>query len=410
MHSRERSCEALKKRNILLAITTTHHGLYRGVARFAREHNWHLTTDMLYAASIPHGWKGDGIISHVGYWTELADFIRDTPVPRVELTHVRRDLGVPYVDGDNRAIGEIAARHFLSRGYQNFAWFPFTNDELNEERCRGFADPIAQAGFHTVELPPLHELQDFQWRGNWAGNFARITKALAALPKPVAIFCYNDCAAANVLNACQQAGISVPEQAAIAGVDNDELLCDAVTVPLTSVVHDLEGVGYQGAALLQHLMDGKKPPSQPVLVAPKGIITRHSSDMLAVEHIDVARALRFIWGNYMNHGLQVPDIVAETQLTRRPLEIAFKREVGRTIGQEITRIRLEKVKDLLQHSDQNVGDISAACGFTRPNHLRRLFRAETGQSPKGFQAELKRLQLKTAGSLQKSRNPFLETP
>lgn len=382
----------VKKRNILLAITTTHHGLYRGVARFARENNWHLTTDMLYAASIPHGWKGDGIISHVGYWNELADFIRSTPVPRVELTHVRPDLGVPFVDGDNRAIGEIAARHFLERGYRNFAWFPFTNDFLNEERCRGFVDAVAKAGYESAELPPLHELKNFRWRGNWSGNLARISKALAALPKPVAVFCYNDCAAANVLSACQQAGISVPEQAAIAGVDNDELLCEAVTVPLTSVIHDLEGVGYQGAALLQRLMDGKSPPRKPLLVPPKGIITRHSSDILAVENIEVARALRFIWENYSNPRLQVPDIVAETNLSRRPLEIAFKKGIGRTIVQEITRTRLEKVKDLLRRCDQSIGEIATACGFNRPNHLHRQFRADTGKSPREFQNEFRKSQ------------------
>ena len=344
---------------------------------------------MLYAASIPHGWKGDGIISHVGYWNELADFIRASPVPRVELTHVRRDLGVPFVDGDNRAIGQIAARHFLERGYRNFAWFPFTNDLLNEERCQGFSDAVAKAGFRTFQLPPLHELKNFRWKGNWAGNLSRISKVLAKLPKPLAIFCYNDCAAANVLSACQQADIPVPEQAAIAGVDNDELLCESVTVPLTSVMHDLEGVGYQGAALLQRLMDGKNPPSRPVLVPPKGITTRHSSDILAVENIEVARALRFIWGNFSNSALQVRDIVAETKLSRRPLEVAFKREIGRTIGQEITRVRLEKVKDLLRHSSLKISGIASACGFSRTNHLHRIFRADSGKSPKQFQADFK---------------------
>ena len=126
------------KRNVLLALTTTHHGFYRGVARFARENNWHLTTDMLYAATIPRGWKGDGIISHVGYWKELADFVRSARCPRVELTMVRKDLGLPYVDGDHRAIGRLAAQHFLERGYRRFAWFPFTHDPLNNERRAGF--------------------------------------------------------------------------------------------------------------------------------------------------------------------------------------------------------------------------------------------------------------------------------
>jgi LacI family transcriptional regulator len=378
-----------KRRNVLLALTTTHHGLYRGVARFAREHNWHLTTDMLYAAMIPYGWKGDGIISHVGYWKELADFIRNAPGPRVELTHVRRDLGIPCVEGDNQAIGAIAARHFLARGYRNFAWFPFTNDLVNEERRDGYARTITGAGFRFKTLPPLHELRQFAWYGNWTKNLARVREAIRALPKPVAIFCYNDCAAANILSACQQLGLPVPEQVAIVGVDNDELLCESVTVPLTSVIHDLEGVGYQGAALLQKLMDGTKPPRRVVRIAPKGIVTRQSSDMLAVDNLEVAHALRSIWDRYAEANLQVADVVAATRMSRRPLEIAFKREVGRTINHEITRVRIEKVKDLLRHTDLSITGIAAATGFTRPNHLHRVFRADTGISPREFQRRMR---------------------
>ena len=376
-----------KKRNVLLAITTTHHGLYRGVARFAREHNWHLTTDMLYAATIPYGWKGDGIISHVGYWTELADFVKSVPGPKVELTSVRRDLGIPYVEGDNRAIGAIAAHHFLTRGYRNFAWFPFTKDRINDERLDGFAEAISREGFHCKPLPPLHELKNFQWQGKWPKNLAKIAAAISALPKPVAIFCYNDCAAANVLNVCQELGIPVPEQVSIVGVDNDELLCEAVTVPLTSVNHDLEGVGYQGAALLERIMDGEKVSIDQPRISPKGITLRQSSDMLAVNNIEVARALRYIWEHYSNSGLQVTEVVAKTHLSRRPLEIVFKKEVGRTINQEIARYRLEKVKGLLCHSERSVIDIAGICGFTRPNHLHRLFRAQIGTSPRAFQQE-----------------------
>lgn len=377
---------AKKKKNVLLAITTTHHGLYRGVARFARENNWHLTTDMLYAASIPLGWKGDGIISHVGYWNELADFIRDAEMPRVELTNVRKDLGIPFVDGDNHEIGRLAASHFLERGYRNLAWFPFTNDELNQERREGFSEIIAAEGLEVTSLPPLHELRDFKWRGNWAKNLSRISDAISKMPKPLAVFCYNDCAAANILSVCQELGISVPEQVAIAGVDNDELLCEAVTVPLTSVIHDLEGVGYLGAAVLKSLMDGETDPPEIPKVRPKGIVARRSTDMQAVENIEVARALRFIRENYSKANLQVADIVASTRISRRPLEVAFKKEVGRTINHEIIRTRIDKAIHLLRHSDECVWRIATETGFQRANHFHRVFRAQTGISPKKFRS------------------------
>lgn len=354
------------------------------MARFAREHDWHLTTDTLYAATIPHGWKGDGIISHVGYWNELADFVRTATCPRVELTNTREDLAIPNVEGDNHAIGVIAARHFLERGYRNFAWFPFSNDSINHERRDGFAETIAAEGYGYTSLPALHEIKNMKWQGNWAKNLARIEDAVAALPKPVAIFCYNDCAAANVLSVCQELGIAVPEQAAIAGVDNDELICEAVTVPLTSVMHDLEGLGYQGAALLERLMCGEKAPKEIPRIPPKGIIARRSTDMLAVENIEVARAVRCIRERYTDPGFQIADIAKATKISRRPLEIAFKKEVGRTINNEITRLRLEKATQLLRHSKQNVSQIAAATGFSRVNQLHRIFRAHTGLTPSQF--------------------------
>jgi len=378
------------KRTVLLALTTTHHGFYRGVARFAREHHWHLITDMLYAATIPRGWQGDGIISHVGYWKELADFVRAARCPRVELTRVRKDLGIPSVDGDHRAIGRLAARHFLERGYRRFAWFPFTNDLLNDERRAGFLDAIAAEGYGLVDLPPLHELRDFAWRGNWAKNLERTARALVALPKPVAVFCYNDCAAANILAVCQRSGIAVPEELAIIGVDNDELLCDAVTVPLTSVVHDLEEVGYQGALLLERLMNREPNPPAPPLIGPKGIVARRSTDMQAVEHHGVARALGHIRRHYGKSILQVPEIVAAAGMSRRPLELAFKAETGRTINQEIARLRIERAKVLLAGSQAKIGVIAKETGFLRPNHLNRVFRAHTGFSPGNYRKSLSR--------------------
>lgn len=378
-----------KKRNILLAITTTHHGMYRGVARFARENDWHLTTDMLYAATIPRGWKGDGIISQVGYWKELADFIKHSNCPCVELTNIRQDLAIPHVEGDNHAIGVLAARHFLERGYRNFAWFPFTNDSINNERRDGFADTIAAEGFGLTSLPALHELKNLKWQGNWAKNLARIADAVAALPKPVAIFCYNDCAAANVLSVCQEGGIPVPEQVAIAGVDNDELLCEAVTVPLTSVMHDLERVGYEGAAVLERLMNGEEVPEEVPRIPPKGIIARRSTDMMAVENVDVAHALRCIRERYTEPEFQIDSIVKESDISRRPLEIAFKKEIGCTMHSEITRMRIKRVEQLLGETKLSIRQISAAAGFARVNQLHRAFRAQTGLTPKKFRLQAK---------------------
>lgn len=373
--------------NVLLALTTTHHGFYKGVARYARQNNWHLVTDMLYTARIPYGWHGDGIISHVGYWDELADFVQSAKEPRVELTNVRPDLDVPHVNGDNRKIGEIAAQHFIDRGYRNYAWAPFSNDIINQQRHQGFREKLKNQGFNCKILPTQYNFSKKRSKADWSEHLELLKETISNLLRPLAIFCYNDCVAANVLNACQEANLNVPEEIALVGADNDALLCEAVTVPLTSVIHDLEGIGYEGAKLLDKLMDGANPQTEPIIVPPKGIVVRQSSDMVAVDNPQVAHALRYIWDNYMDNELTVDRIIAATKLSRRPLEIAFRRELGKTINDEIIEVRLNKVKDLLKHTNMKVIEISEATGFTRPNHLFRTFRKHFGISPKTYRLQ-----------------------
>jgi LacI family transcriptional regulator len=121
-----------RKRTILLALTSTHHGFYRGAARYAAEHDWHVVADMIYDATIPVGWRGDGILSFVGHWEELAKYVTSAAVPAVEISSVRKDLGIPCVMEDNAAIGQLGAQHLLERNFKNFVWAPFCDDAVNE--------------------------------------------------------------------------------------------------------------------------------------------------------------------------------------------------------------------------------------------------------------------------------------
>ncbi|HBF34516.1 TPA: hypothetical protein DDW35_08120 [Candidatus Sumerlaeota bacterium] len=372
------------KRTVLVALTDTHHGFFRGIARYAKEHNWHLATDMIYTAHIPHGWRGDGIISFIGYWDELANFIVRSPLPKVELTLVRSDLDLPRVDTDNVSMGRLAAEHFLARNFKNFAWLPFANNIISEERCAGFRHTLKQHGFDCTILPVAHELgqsdKTFAW--NWEQQRQQLIDALNQLPRPIGIFCYNDCIAADLVDACQEAGLLVPEEVAIIGVDNDPIICECVSVPLSSVMNDLEGVAYEGAALLDRLMNGEPPPNELLRVQPKGVVTRKSTDILAVDNVQVAKALRAIWENYTDSNLSVLDVVAATELSRRSLERAFLEEMRHTIQKEVLRVRMEEVQRLLITSDASVAEISELTGFARPNHLFRIFRTIHGMSPR----------------------------
>lgn len=373
-----------KKRTVLVALTSAHHGFFKGVARYAREHNWHLVADMIYTAKIPLGWRGDGIISYVGYRDDLADFILKTKLPAVEISMVRDDLGLPCVEGDNEMIGRLAAEHFLERGFRNFVWSPLMDDKLNHERHQGFAQRLALDKIKCHVLPAADSKGSKGGTRDWSARRKLLVEELIRLPKPLAAFGYNDCVAADLIDACNTAGLLVPEAVAVMGVDNDMMLCECLRVPLSSVCHDLEGMAYKSAALLDRLMSGKPVPKKIPRVQPTGVATRRSSDILAVNNLEVAKALRFIHDHFANPLLSVDDIVAATSVSRRPLEKAFRSELLRTVNEEVVRVRLEKVKTLLAATQLSVADISAQTGFTRPNHLFRIFRRQLGMNPKQF--------------------------
>jgi AraC-like DNA-binding protein len=251
----------------------------------------------------------------------------------------------------------------------------------------GFADRLAMKGLSSHVLPPANSSASKGGAWNWAARRKLLVQEFQRLPKPLAVFGFNDRVAADLIDACHTAGLLVPEEVAVLGVDNDELLCECLGIPLSSVCHDLEGMGYRAAVLLDRLMSGKRLPKLNPRITPKGIATRRSSDMMAVNDLDVAKALRFICDKFTDPLLSVDDIVAVTSVSRRPLEKAFRQELRRTINEEVLRVRLEKVKDLIITTELSVAEISQLTGFTRPNHLFRIFRRQLGMNPKQFRAQ-----------------------
>jgi LacI family transcriptional regulator, galactose operon repressor len=375
-----------RKPTILLALTSTHHGFYHGAARYAAEHDWHVVADMIYDATIPVGWKGDGILSFVGHWEELAKFVVSAHMPVVEISSVRKDLGIPCVMEDNEAIGRLGAEHLLERNLKTFVWAPFWDDTVNEERFLGFATAIRTAGFECVRLLPVNTRRSARSSRHMNRTLRRrwVIHTIRSLRYPLGIFCYNDCVAADIVDACIENGIRIPDEVAVLGVDNDPVICDCVQVPLSSVRHDLEGMAYEAAALLDHLMNGGSPPEVPKRIAPKGVVTRKSTEVLAVDNSDVASALGYIQENFPRGNLSVDDVVAHGRVPRRSLERAFRDELQRTILHEILRVRVNHAEKLLETTTHPVTDIAIRSGFASLNHFYRVFRTRTGLTPRAF--------------------------
>lgn len=376
-----------RKKTVLLALTDAHHGFFQGAARFAREQRWHLVADMIYTAKIPHGWRGDGILSFIGYRDELAEFVLSSNVPAVEISMVRNDLPLPKVEGENETIGRLAAEHFLARGFKHYVWAPFMEDIVNAERYRGFSGELGKQGLSCRVLPVAGSVAATGGTLDWNKRREILMETLRELPKPLAVFGYNDCVAADIVDACEEAGLLVPEEVAVMGVDNDEILCECLRVPLSSVCHDLEEMAYQAAALLNRLMEGEKPPQEVLRIKPKGVVTRRSTETMAVEDLGVAKALRFIADHFSDSMLSVNDVVAASGVSRRVLEKAFRRELNRTINEEVLRVRIRAAQELLLQSGQKVAEIAAAVGFTRDNHFFRCFRQQLGTTPRAWRAK-----------------------
>ena len=175
-----------------------------------------------------------------------------------------------------------------------------------------------------------------------------------------------------------------PATFVVLGVDNDEIVCESVPIPLSSVQYDLDVLAYEGAALLDRLMNGENPPETLTRVRPRGIFTRLSTDILAMDNVEVAKALRYIWTHYDDSSLSAEQVASQTALTSRGLRKAFQKTLHRSIHREIMRVRMEKVTESLKDTGHSVAFIASRTGFASANNLFRAFRRIHGMSPGEF--------------------------
>jgi LacI family transcriptional regulator len=199
----------------------------------------------------------------------------------------------------------------------------------------------------------------------------------------------NDQQALDVLECCDSAGIKIPEEVAIVGTENYLLAPDAMPTPISSVDTNLEVLGYRGAELLDQLMTGRKPLTEPIRISAAGVIVRKSSDILTISHQGVARSLRFIW-EHAHEPICIKDLVGVAAMSRRGLHKAFLEHLGRTPGQELQRVRIERAKKLLTKTNQKVETIAHDSGYQSINSFCVAFKRATGMSAKKFRDKMRR--------------------
>jgi LacI family transcriptional regulator len=320
-------------------------------------------------------WDGHGIIAR-GENLAIARAVERSAGPVIDLTPSRLLPRAPWVKSDDLLVSRLAVQHFVGHGFHHFAFCGDQRFRWANQREEHFVRELA-ALHHTCTLyrakrSPVGHDSEVEAIGKW----------LATLPKPIAVFACYDSRGQQVLEACRRRGIAVPEEVAVLGVDNDEVLCALSPPPLSSIALNPRRVGWEGAALLGRMMNGETVNPESHLIPPVGVVTRQSSDILAVPDPKIATALRYIRENACM-GIRVSDVLRHCPMARRVLETRFRKLLGRTPREEILRVQLNRVKELLIGTEMPVWQIADRTGF-EPEYLSVVFKQQTGIAPSEY--------------------------
>lgn len=390
-------------------------GLLRGIYRYNSLHRqWQIEQQPPFhpascgrgdACAVPTR-DTDGIImrDHRGAPTLLK-----RGIPIVFASYLHKDIrGSHRILPDDQAIGRTGAAHLLERGFRHFAFVGYDGMYWSRQRRESFVQAISAAGYACTIFK---QARDLRLRA-WAKEHKALADWLKTPGRPVGLMACNDDRAREVVDACATAGLDVPEDVAVLGVDNDEFVCNLSNPPISSITLGLEEAGFQAAALLDRLMKARRkreartrtnadahgpmptvaalgiretPSASQIVVAPLSVVTRRSSETSAIEDPSVAAAVRFIRAN-CQRPLQIDDVVQEVAICRRSLLDRFKRTLGCTLHQYIKRIRVAQIEELLLATSDSIDQIAETLGFPSSEHVALYFRSVKGVNPRVFRA------------------------
>ncbi len=380
-----------KNPNVMLMIETSRaygRGLLRGIAKYSslyggwniyRQPEFYMRKSGRKKTFVFHPEESDfdGIIMREQDNTEE---ILALKIPIIIVSFREETINIPRIDVDCDSLGRIAAEHFIDRGFKNFAYCGFAYMYWSVKRRRSFENTLNDAGYNVH----VYEQSKAKSAIRWKDEKVIICQWLKALPKPIGLFACNDDRGEQVIDACKAAGIRIPDEIAVLGVDNDEFVCGLTAPPLSSIALNTEQAGFQAAEMLNKLMTNRNPgDNTTIIVSGSHVVTRQSSDILAIEDQEVSRAVHFIREN-ITGPIQVNDVVRITTLSRCGLYQRFHKVLGHSVHDEIKRVRSEKIAQLLLDSDFSIGQIALKMGFQDSNHIARYFKKIKGVTPLAY--------------------------
>ncbi|HEY4761290.1 MAG TPA: DNA-binding transcriptional regulator [Thermoguttaceae bacterium] len=326
-------------------------------------------------------WKPDGLIVRI-VDSKIGRQIRRLGIPTVDLLRENPEMGFPRVYPNQEKLVVLAVDHLLHRRLRHLAYVGYCGVKFSEDRRELFLNYL-ETKKYTGYIYEDGGPQDAIGLAVTQRKSLRQSRKLAAwirgLPKPVGIFACNDMRAYQVLVACAEYGIAVPDAVSIIGVDNDPVLCELSNPPLSSIDPNTKKIGYKGAAMLKELIEGRFVPDE-ILVDPAGVISRHSTEILAVPDADFAEVVRYI-REHACGGLTMEALIEHAGISRSTLERWFAKNLGHSPSAEITRVKVERVKELLAISNLALDEIARLVGFTHLETMFRVFKKFTGQTP-----------------------------
>lgn len=271
---------------------------------------------------------------------------------------------------DSAAVGRMGADYLLEQGFRHFA---FVSDIWDSNwacnRRDSFVRRLAEEGLSCEVYGSLSDAA----RNDWGVEQKGLVAWLARLPKPVGLMTANDVRGRQVLDTCLVAGLSVPDQIAVLGVDNDELICSTTNPPMTSILRDTEGSGYYASQMLDRMMRGKSRKRESLFYGPIRVVARQSTERLQFTDRLAVKAVEFIRIN-AGIGMNVENVVKHLNVSRRLAELRFRQAVGHSIHDELQNARLAQVRRLLQETDLSIAEITEHCGYESESYLGLVFR------------------------------------
>lgn len=379
----------MKHLEIAVAIPKTGghcRNIIRGIFQFARQMpTWNLR---MYTRGkdpdrlLSEGW--DGCIWLGGPLTDAV--LASGSLAVVDVSN-RQEIRCAYsVDTDDEAVGRMAATFFLEQGFGQFAFAGMREAAYSRRRETGFVREVERMGY-PCSTRMVWETDATE--GGAERDPQEVSKAwLKDLPKPIGLFACSDAEAFALSRWAEAAGVRIPEDVALLGVDNDDLVCCLPRHPLSSIQLDGQGIGKSAAALLAAQLEGQAPTETHIVRPPLRVVLRDScrGPWIADPHVRTAQA--FIRAQALM-GIRVPDVVRASGLNRRALEIRYREETGRTLNEGILAVRMELARHLVAESDLSMKQVAQRCAFRSAAHFATVFRQETGQSPTTYREHAK---------------------